>query len=222
MPKRSIKIKNELGRNIELVDKNDLSDFKTINIKNECGDNAQITLDENNELKEADADIKPIAICDDKYGCYYHDDCSTCRACDYGNKVCDNIETEYANAYNDDVDDDSENWVDVLDEDDVDLGNIHGEGLIYTDQTGINVDVNNDDVRSFNVGASDYSQHKIQPWDIWEEYNLNPWEADIIKRVLRKKNEGGLSEIESRILDFEKIIHISRKCIEMLEKKKYN
>lgn len=120
----------------------------------------------------------------------------------------------------DDVDDDSDNWVDVLDEDDDDLGGIPGEDFIFTGQTGSHVDVNNDDVRSFNVGSSDYSQHKIQPWDIWEEYNLNPWEADIVKRVLRKKNEVGLSEIESRIMDFEKIIHISRKCIELLEKKK--
>ena len=218
MPKRSIKIKNDLGRNIELVDKNDLSDFKTVNVKNECGDSVKITFDENNELKKVDADIMPIDTGVETC-CECHNSCHTCRSCDGTH----NDLSEYADAYpNEDVDDDSENWYDVLDEDDIDLGDIHGEGLIYTDQTGINVDVNNDDVRSFNVGASDYSQHKIQPWDIWEEYNLNPWEADIIKRVLRKKNEGGLSEIESRILDFEKIIHISRKCIEMLEKKKYN
>lgn len=57
-------------------------------------------------------------------------------------------------------------------------------------------------VRSHNVGTSDYSKHNIQPWDIWEEYNLNPWDADIIKRVLRTK------EGDSRVLDYEKIIHI--------------
>ena len=42
-------------------------------------------------------------------------------------------------------------------------------------------------VRSMNVGASDYSRHLIQPWAIWQEYQLNPWDADIIKRVLRHK-----------------------------------
>lgn len=64
---------------------------------------------------------------------------------------------------------------------------------------------------SYNVGASDYSKHKIQPWDIWEEYNLNPWDADIIKRVLRTKAG------EDRKLDYEKIIHICKKRIEQLE-----
>lgn len=64
---------------------------------------------------------------------------------------------------------------------------------------------------SYNVGASDYSKHRIQPWDIWEEYGLNPWDADIIKRVLRTKAG------EDRKLDYEKIIHICKKRIEQLE-----
>ena len=53
-----------------------------------------------------------------------------------------------------------------------------------------------EEVRSYNVGASDYSNHLIQPWTIWLEYNLNPWDADIIKRVLRtKKGESRLSDL---------------------------
>lgn len=68
------------------------------------------------------------------------------------------------------------------------------------------------DVMSYNIGASDYSKHKIQPWDIWEEYKLNPWDADIVKRVLRTK------EGESRKLDYEKIIHICKKRIEQIER----
>ena len=94
--------------------------------------------------------------------------------------------------------------------------------VLKPDNTGI--DVSHDDIRAFNIGASDYSKHKIQPWDIWEEYNLNPWEADIVKRVLRTKCEDGLasrlSRIDSRIMDFEKIIHVARKCIELLKKDK--
>ena len=31
-----------------------------------------------------------------------------------------------------------------------------------------------EDIRSYNVGASDYAQHKIQPWDIYLDYGLNP------------------------------------------------
>ena len=67
-------------------------------------------------------------------------------------------------------------------------------------------------VQSYNVGKSDYSKHKIQPWDIWKEYNLNPWDADIVKRVLRSK------EGEARTLDYEKIIHICKYRIAELSK----
>ena len=74
------------------------------------------------------------------------------------------------------------------------------------------MDKRQDDVMSYNVGGSDYSAHKIQPWDIWEEYKLNPWDADIIKRVLRTKVG------DSRKLDYEKIIHICKKRIDQIEK----
>lgn len=68
-----------------------------------------------------------------------------------------------------------------------------------------------EDVRSYNVGQSDYSKHKIQPWDIWLEYKLNPWDADIIKRVLRTK------ETDGRRLDYEKIIHICKERIRQID-----
>lgn len=69
-----------------------------------------------------------------------------------------------------------------------------------------------ENVQSYNVGSSDYSKHAIQPWDIWKEYNLNPWDADIVKRVLRSK------EGEPRTLDYEKIIHICKYRIAELSK----
>lgn len=70
----------------------------------------------------------------------------------------------------------------------------------------------NENVQSYNVGKSDYAKHKIQPWDIWKEYSLNPWDADIVKRVLRNK------EGEARTLDYEKIIHICKYRIAELSK----
>lgn len=66
------------------------------------------------------------------------------------------------------------------------------------------------DIRSFNIGNSDYSKQIIQPWTIWQAYNLNAWDADIIKRVLRTKKG------ESRISDYEKIIHICQERIRQL------
>jgi len=56
--------------------------------------------------------------------------------------------------------------------------------------------------KAINIGSSDYSKHTIQPWDIWREYKLDPWDADIIKRVLRNK------EGDDPALDYEKIKHI--------------
>lgn len=65
--------------------------------------------------------------------------------------------------------------------------------------------------RAYNIGKSDYSQHVIQPWSIWIDWDLNPFDADIIKRVLRTK------EGESRILDYTKIIHICEERIRQLK-----
>lgn len=68
-----------------------------------------------------------------------------------------------------------------------------------------------EDVRSFNIGNSNYSEYLIQPWTIWLEYQLNAWDADIIKRVLRNKKG------ETRISDYEKIVHICKERIRQLE-----
>ena len=68
------------------------------------------------------------------------------------------------------------------------------------------------DVRSFNIGKSDYAKHKIQPWDVWIAYRLNPFHADMVKRLLRTKAEGGMSLLEARKLDYEKIKHIAMEC----------
>lgn len=67
--------------------------------------------------------------------------------------------------------------------------------------------------RTYNIGASDYSTHVIQPWSIWKDYDLDPWDADIIKRVLRTKGENPkLTKIE----DYKKIKHICDEKIRQL------
>jgi hypothetical protein len=68
--------------------------------------------------------------------------------------------------------------------------------------------------RSSHVGTSDYSSKKIQPRDIWKEYQMNPWDADIVKRLLRVKVIEGKSPAEARIEDYEKMIHICKMRIE--------
>lgn len=74
----------------------------------------------------------------------------------------------------------------------------------------------NHDIRNSNVGESDYSKHIIQPWSIWQDYNLDPWDADIVKRVLRTKKVKGKTAEESRIEDYKKIIHICKEKLRQL------
>lgn len=73
----------------------------------------------------------------------------------------------------------------------------------------INEDDNN--IRNYNIGTSDYAEHIVQPWTIWLDWNLNPWDSDIIKRVLRTK------EGTTRKQDYEKIIHICKERIRQIE-----
>lgn len=75
------------------------------------------------------------------------------------------------------------------------------------------------EVRKDNVGKSNYSKYTIQPWSIWLDYNLNPWDADIVKRTLRTKEEPGMSLDEARIMDYTKIIHICQERIRQINTK---
>jgi hypothetical protein len=93
----------------------------------------------------------------------------------------------------------------------VNISDSLAERLIYLGIIG-------DSARDYNVGTSDYSKHTIQPWSIWLDYDLDPWDADIVKRVLRTKMEPDLSKTESRILDYKKIIHICEEKIRQLSK----
>lgn len=72
-------------------------------------------------------------------------------------------------------------------------------------------------VRDSNQGESNYAQHVIQPWAIWKDWDLNPWDADIIKRVLRTKNSPGMSPTASRMMDYNKIIHLCEERLRQLD-----
>lgn len=77
-------------------------------------------------------------------------------------------------------------------------------------------------VRDHNVGASDYPKRTIQAWSIWIDWELDPWEADIVKRIGRTKIEPGMTPTHQRILDFNKIIHICQEKIRQLELSEQN
>ena len=79
--------------------------------------------------------------------------------------------------------------------------------------------INTESIRNHNVGNSNYAKMPTgyQPWDLWKVYHLNPWDADILKRLLRTKAEPGMSSQESRKLDYEKIIHICQERINQID-----
>ena len=71
-------------------------------------------------------------------------------------------------------------------------------------------------IREYHVGKSNYSDYVIQPWAIWGDYpELTSWDDDIIKRVLRTKDEG-TDPIEDRLTDYRKIVHICQARIRQL------
>ena len=58
-----------------------------------------------------------------------------------------------------------------------------------------------DNNRMYNIGASDYSRHIIQPWSIIHEYDLDYLKGSMLKRLLRSKST------DSSYQDMKKIKH---------------
>ena len=73
-------------------------------------------------------------------------------------------------------------------------------------------------IRNHNIGNSNYAKMPTgyQPWDLWKVYHLNPWDADILKRLLRTKAESGMTPQEARKMDYEKIIHVCQERINQI------
>lgn len=61
-------------------------------------------------------------------------------------------------------------------------------------------------IRDRQVGGDHYKLHKVQPWDIIEEYGLDFFEGNALKYLLRKK--------DNRVEDLKKAVHYLEKCIE--------
>lgn len=84
--------------------------------------------------------------------------------------------------------------------------------------------MNKEEIRKLNVGGSNYHQHSIQPWDLWE-YAISPWHADIIKRLLRTKRCSWYDRAfhpftcDSRLNDYRKIEHILLKIQDLISKR---
>jgi hypothetical protein len=45
-------------------------------------------------------------------------------------------------------------------------------------------------VMATQYGGNHYKERAIQPWEVWEAYDMNGWEASAIKYLLRYKDKG--------------------------------
>ena len=64
------------------------------------------------------------------------------------------------------------------------------------------------------VGGSHYKDKKLQPWDIIDELNLNFYEGNALKYLIRYKDKNGVE-------DLKKAIHYIEKLIQDLESQKF-
>ena len=59
------------------------------------------------------------------------------------------------------------------------------------------------------VGGDHYRKYgELQPWDTWMPWNLNGFQANILKYVVRYRDKGGLKDLEKAKHFLEKLIEI--------------
>jgi hypothetical protein len=64
------------------------------------------------------------------------------------------------------------------------------------------------------VGGSHYMQYSdFQPWDAWWHWKLNPFQAVIIKHIVRYKDKGApMADLEKANHYLEKLIELERQA----------
>ena len=90
---------------------------------------------------------------------------------------------------------------------------------VIKEECRVSSQIETKEARNYNIGTSNYSSMPkgYQPWDLWKIYHMSPWDADILKRLLRTKTEPGMTPQESRKLDYQKIIHVCQERINQID-----
>lgn len=61
------------------------------------------------------------------------------------------------------------------------------------------------------VGGEHYHKYgQLQPWDLWTLWNLNPFQASILKHVVRYRDKNGIQDLEKALHYLEKLIELER------------
>ncbi len=83
------------------------------------------------------------------------------------------------------------------------------KGAFVDDFTDDPNSIENADPKDMQVGGNHYIGHKIQPWDVIEEYELDYFEGNVLKYLLRRK--------VNRLEDLRKAAHYLAKAIQREE-----
>jgi hypothetical protein len=73
-----------------------------------------------------------------------------------------------------------------------------------------------DKVMDTQYGGNHYKERAVQPWEVWEAYDMNGWEASALKYLLRYKDKGKPLE------DLYKCMHNIQYLIAREERKESN
>lgn len=52
------------------------------------------------------------------------------------------------------------------------------------------------DVMAKQIGGTHYKGAAVQPWDIFMQYKLDPWSANVVKYILRFPKKAGKQDLE--------------------------
>lgn len=63
-------------------------------------------------------------------------------------------------------------------------------------QLVLNISGKNMESRTMQVGGDHYRQSEIQPWDVFLDWQLDPWLCNVIKYVQRHKLKNGKQDLE--------------------------
>lgn len=67
-------------------------------------------------------------------------------------------------------------------------------------------------VNDIQVGGDHYKKYgDLQPWDIWTLWNLNPFQAAILKYVVRYRDKEGVKDLEKARHFLDKLIEVEGK-----------
>lgn len=79
-------------------------------------------------------------------------------------------------------------------------GRLESECICY------NEDVQPKSVKDKQVGGNHYKDKKLQPWEIIDALNLNFYEGNALKYLIRYKDKNGVQDLKKAIHYIEKII----------------